>query len=78
MVTEVPLDTEALAAGFWLSTLPGWAPLAQVVSYVVFATRPAALIADWAALTDWPTTPGTVAQLPARTGSSRRCSVTRR
>ena len=32
MVTEVPLATCALAAGFWLSTLPGWAPLAQVVS----------------------------------------------
>ena len=67
MVTEDPLDTEALAAGLWLSTLPGWAPPAQVVSYVVLATSPAPLIAVWAAPTDWPTTLGTVAQFPVET-----------
>jgi hypothetical protein len=35
-----------------------------VVSVVVFATSPAPVMADCAALADWPTTLGTVAQLP--------------
>jgi len=32
MFTVLPLVTWVLAAGFWLSTLPGWAPLVQVES----------------------------------------------
>ena len=35
MVTVLPLLTSAPAAGLWLSTLPGCAPPAHVVSVVV-------------------------------------------
>ncbi len=52
------------ALGFWLSTVPGLAPPGQVVSKVVLGTRPAAVMADWAALWVCPTTPGTMGQLP--------------
>ncbi len=55
--------TSALAAGFWLSTLPAEAPLAHVESVVVLATRPALEMAACAAPADWPTTPGTSTQL---------------
>jgi hypothetical protein len=67
MVTVLPFDTWVLAAGFWLSTLPEVAPLGQVVSVVVLATRPAPEMADTAALCDWPTTLGTETQLPFET-----------
>ena len=67
MVTVLPLATWVLAAGFWLSTLPEVAPLGQVVSVVVLATRPAPVMADAAALCDWPTTLGTETQLPFET-----------
>ena len=67
MLTVVPLFTCAPAAGVWLSTLPGWAPPAQVVSKVVLATRPAPVMAEVAALWDCPTTPGTEMQLPVDT-----------
>ena len=67
MLTVVPLLTWAPEAGLWLSTLPGWAPPAQVVSNVVLATRPAPVMAEVAALWDCPTTPGTETQLPVDT-----------
>ena len=41
MFTVVPPFTCAFAAGLWLSTLPGCAPLGHPVSKVVLATRPA-------------------------------------
>ena len=58
MLTVLPLATCVPCAGFWLSTLPGWAPLAQLVSNVVFGTSPAPVMAPCAALADWPMTPG--------------------
>jgi hypothetical protein len=64
MVTVLPLSTSVLGAGLWLSTLPGCAPPAHVVSVSVLATSPAPVMADWAALAGWPTTLGTAAQLP--------------
>src|SRR5271169_363266 len=64
MFTVLPLVTCALGAGFWASTFPGMAPPAQVISKVVLVTSPAPVMADWATLSDWPTTLGTVAQLP--------------
>ena len=67
MLTVLPPLTCALAAGLWLSTLPGWAPLGHDVSKVVLATRPAPVMADVAALCDCPTTPGTETQLPLDT-----------
>jgi hypothetical protein len=67
MVTVVPLFTWAPAAGVWLSTLPGWAPPAQVVSKVVLATSPAPVMAEVAELCDCPTTPGTETQFPVDT-----------
>jgi hypothetical protein len=63
MFTVLPLATCTPAAGVWLSTLPGCALLAHVVSKVVLATRPAPLMADWAEDDVWPTTPGTPTQL---------------
>jgi len=67
MLTVDPLFTCAPEPGLWLSTLPGWAPPAQVVSKVVLATRPAPVMAEVAALCDCPTTPGTETQLPLET-----------
>ena len=64
IVTVVPLLTSVPEAGLWLSTLPGCAPPAHVVSVVWFATRPATVIADWAELADCPTTLGTETQVP--------------
>jgi hypothetical protein len=63
MFTVPPLATCVPAAGDWLSTLPGCALLAHVVSKVVLATRPAPLMADWAEDDVWPTTLGTPTQL---------------
>ena len=67
MLTVVPLFTWEPAPGLWLSTLPGWAPPAQVVSKVVLATSPAPEMAEVAAACDCPTTPGTEMQLPVDT-----------
>ena len=49
MFTVDPLFTWALAAGLWVSTLPGCAPPGHVVSKVVLATRPAPVMAEVAA-----------------------------
>jgi hypothetical protein len=64
MFTVVPLLACALAPGFWLSTLPGCAPLGHDVSNVVLATKPAPVMAEVAAPCDWPTTPGTETHVP--------------
>ena len=48
ILTVVLPGTCVPAAGFWLSTVPGWALLLQVVSDVWLATRPAPVIADTA------------------------------
>ena len=67
MFTAVPLATWVPAAGDWVSTLPDVAPLGHVVSVVWLATSPAPVMADCAALADWPTTLGTEMQGPLET-----------
>ena len=49
MVTVLPVASWVLAAGFCASTKPGLAPPGHAVSKVVLATRPAAVMACWAA-----------------------------
>jgi hypothetical protein len=52
MFTVLPLVDLVPPGGFWLSTVPAVAPFAQVESVDVLATRPAALMADCAAVAD--------------------------